>query len=142
MWDDSVLTLLTVNISLNLVLLILLPYLIQIMSSIFFFREKSRWEYFQSQVILPLKTQMNLFCFWLSLRLFSLYRSPPSLYTVFGAHLSHIAKTGLTNNLTMSTFSDLNVDHKAWLNYSAGIDRPGRLCHSFFSSWPYSGFYN
>ena len=28
-------------------------------------------------------------------------------------------------------FGDFNVHHKDWLTYSAGTDRPGKLCYNF-----------
>ena len=31
----------------------------------------------------------------------------------------------------MSFFGDFNVDHKDWLTYSSGADRPGELCYNF-----------
>ena len=34
----------------------------------------------------------------------------------------------------MLVFGDLNVDHKNWLTYSGGTDRPGELCYLFYIS--------
>ena len=39
-----------------------------------------------------------------------------------------------SNHLVMSIFGDFNVDHKDWLTYSGGGDRPGELCYNFSPS--------
>ena len=35
------------------------------------------------------------------------------------------------SNVNVFVFGDFNVDHKDWLTYSGGTDRPGELCYNF-----------
>ena len=69
---------------------------------------------------------------------FFLYRSPSlSLCTVFDSISSNIDEVFSINPSTNDfVFGDLDVHHNDWLTYSAGTDRPGKLCYNL--KWPYS----
>ena len=62
-----------------------------------------------------------------------LYRSPSSsLCTVFGSFSSNIDEVlSINPSATVFVFGNFNVDHKDWLTYSTGTDRPGELCYNF-----------
>ena len=62
-----------------------------------------------------------------------LYQSPSSsLCTVFDSISSNIVEI-LTINVSANVlvFGDFNINHKDWLTYSGGTDRPGELCYNF-----------
>ena len=62
---------------------------------------------------------------------FFLYRSPSwSLSTVFYSISSNIDEV-LTINLSANVFVFGDFNHKDWLTYSAGTNRPGELCYNF-----------
>ena len=83
-----------------------------------------------------LKTLQILICFWLPLLhsvsyFFFLYRSPSwSLSTVFDSISSNIDEV-LTINISANVFVFGDFNHKDWLTYSAGTNRPGELCYNF-----------
>ena len=61
---------------------------------------------------------------------FFLYRSPSSaLCTVFYSISSNIDEA-LSINSSANVFV-FNIDHKDWLTYFSGTDRPGELCYNF-----------
>ena len=64
---------------------------------------------------------------------FFLYGSPSSaLCTVFDSISSNIDEVLLINlSANVFVFGDFNVQHKDWLTYSGGTDRPGELCYNF-----------
>ena len=64
---------------------------------------------------------------------FFLYRSPSSaLSTVFDSISSNIDEVlSINPSANVFVFGDFNVNHKDWLTYSSGTDRPGELCYNF-----------
>ena len=64
---------------------------------------------------------------------FFLYRSPSSLlYMVFDSISSKIDEVLSFNpSANVFAFGDFNVQHKDWLTYSGGTDRPGEHCYNF-----------
>ena len=51
---------------------------------------------------------------------------------VFDSILSNIDEVLLINpSANVFVSGDFNIDHKNWLTYSDGTDRPGELCHNF-----------
>ena len=64
---------------------------------------------------------------------FFLYRSPSSsLCTVFDSVSSNIDKVlSINSSANVFVFGDFNVQHKDWLTYLGGTDRPGELCSNF-----------
>ena len=67
---------------------------------------------------------------------FFLYRSPSSsLCTIFDSISSNINEVlSINPSANVFVFGDCNVQHKDWLTYSGGIDRPGELCYNFSMS--------
>ena len=79
-----------------------------------------------------------LLMFWLALLhsvsyFFFLYRSPSSSScTIFDSILSNIDEfLSINPSANVFVFGDFNVNHKDWLTYSGGTDRPGKLCYNF-----------
>ena len=68
---------------------------------------------------------------------FFLCQSPSlSLCLVFYSISSNIHEVISINPLAnMSVFGDFNIDHKDWLTYSGGTDRPGEFCYNFCISY-------
>ena len=66
---------------------------------------------------------------------FFLYRSPSSaLCTIFDSISSNIDQVLLINpSANVFVFGDFTVQHKDWLTYSGGTDRPIELCYIFQS---------
>ena len=64
---------------------------------------------------------------------FFLYRSPSSaLCTVFYSISSNIDEAlSINSSANVFVFGDFNIDHKDWLTYFSGTDRPGELCYNF-----------
>ena len=64
---------------------------------------------------------------------FFLYQSPSSsLCMIFVSISSNIDEFLLINpSDNVFVFGDFNIHHKAWLTYSGGTDRPGKLCCNF-----------
>ena len=63
---------------------------------------------------------------------FFLYESPfSSLYMVFDSISANINEVLLVNASAVFVFGDFNVNHRDWLTYSGGTDRPGELCYNF-----------
>ena len=62
---------------------------------------------------------------------FFLYRSRSSLFTLFYSLSSKIDEVLSNNPSAVFAFGDFNGNHKDWLTYSGGTDRPGKLCHNF-----------
>ena len=55
-----------------------------------------------------------------------------SLCTVFNSVSSNIDKVLLINpSANVFVFGDFNINHKDWLTYPVGTDRPGELCYNF-----------
>ena len=89
---------------------------------------------------LPLENSADSYlCFRLALLqsvsyFFFLYQSlSPSLCTVFDSVSSNIDEVLLINPSAVFVFGDFNINHKDWLTYSGGTDRPGELCYNFLS---------
>ena len=77
-------------------------------------------------------------CFRLTLlqsmsHFFFIYRSPSlSLCTVFDSISSNVDEVlSINPSANVFVFGEFNVDHKDWLTYSGGTDRPGQLCYNF-----------
>ena len=77
-------------------------------------------------------------CFRLTLlqsmsHFFFINRSPSlSLCTVFDSILSNVDEVlSINPSANVFVFGEFNVDHKDWLTYSGGTDRPGQLCYNF-----------
>ena len=69
-------------------------------------------------------TQCHLFFFYPS--------SSLSLWTVFDSLSSNIDEVLSINPSTnVFVFGDFNANHKDWLAYSGGSDRPGEVCYNF-----------
>ena len=64
---------------------------------------------------------------------FFLYRSPSSsLCTVFYSISSNVDEVlSINPSANVFVFGDFSIDHKDWLTYSGGTDRPGELCYNF-----------
>ena len=62
-----------------------------------------------------------------------LYRSlSSSLCMVFDSISSNIDEVlSINPSANVFVFGDFNIDHKHWLTYSGGTDRPGELCYNF-----------
>ena len=55
-----------------------------------------------------------------------------SLCTVFDSISSNIDEVlSINPSANVFVFGDFNVDHKDWLTYSGGTDKPGDLCYNF-----------
>ena len=50
---------------------------------------------------------------------------------VFDSNSSNIDEVLLINPSTVFVFGDFNVNHKDWLTYSGGTDKPGELRQNF-----------
>ena len=77
-------------------------------------------------------------CFRLTLlqsmsHFFFINRSPSlSLCTVFDSISSNVDEVlSINPSANVFVFGEFNVDHKDWLTYSGGTDRPGQLCYNF-----------
>ena len=65
------------------------------------------------------------------LLLFPLSPSLP-LSTVFDSISSRIDEVlSINPSANALVFGDFNIQHKDWLTYSGGTDRPGELCYNF-----------
>ena len=64
---------------------------------------------------------------------FFINRSPSlSLCTVFDSISSNVDEVlSINPSANVFVFGEFNVDHKDWLTYSGGTDRPGQLCYNF-----------
>ena len=102
-------------------------------------RSCSLWERLPFARDLSLKNSADYYlCFRLALlhsvsQFFFLYRSPSSSFiTVFDSISSNIDEVlSISLSANVFVFGDFNVQHKDWLTYSGGTDKPGELCYYF-----------
>ena len=86
---------------------------------------------------LPLENSADSYlCFQLvplhSVSYFSISSSSSSLCMVFDSISCNLDEVlSINTSAIVFVFADFNINHKDWLTYSGGTDRPGELCCNF-----------
>ena len=81
---------------------------------------------------LSLENSADFYMFSTASYFFVLYHRLLHLHTVFDSISSNIDEVlSINPSANVFIFGDFNIDHKGWLTYSGGTDRPGEFWYNF-----------